>query len=88
MSAQLVPAIEPRELVAAAQMAVYFLRQGEVVGMPSETVYGLAGDALNPIAAARIFSVKERPSFDPLICHVRDFAMAERIADLSSLEAF
>ncbi len=46
MSAQVVRAIEPRELVTATQMAVYFLRQGEVVGMPSETVYGLAGDAI------------------------------------------
>jgi L-threonylcarbamoyladenylate synthase len=85
MSAQVVRAIEPREMVAAAQMAVYFLRQGELVGMPSETVYGLAGDALNPLAAARIFEAKERPSFDPLICHVRDFSMAERVADFSSV---
>lgn len=85
MSAQVVRAIEPRELVTATQMAVYFLRQGEVVGMPSETVYGLAGDALNPLAAARIFEAKERPSFDPLICHVRDFSMAERVADFSSV---
>jgi L-threonylcarbamoyladenylate synthase len=85
MSAQVVRAIEPRELVTASQMAVYFLRKGEVVGMPSETVYGLAGDALNPLAAARIFEAKERPSFDPLICHVRDFSMAERVADFSSV---
>jgi L-threonylcarbamoyladenylate synthase len=85
MSAQVVRAIEPREMVTATQMAVYFLRQGEVVGIPSETVYGLAADALNPLAAARIFSVKERPSFDPLICHVRDFLMAERIADFSAI---
>lgn len=85
MSAQVVRAVEPREIVTAAQMAVYFLRQGEVVGMPSETVYGLAGDALNPLAAARIFEAKRRPSFDPLICHVRDFSMAERVADFSSV---
>jgi L-threonylcarbamoyladenylate synthase len=38
--------------------------------MPTETVYGLAGDALNPQALARIFAVKERPTFDPLIVHV------------------
>lgn len=46
------------------------LRQGEVIGMPTETVYGLAGDVFNESALARIFSVKERPTFDPLIVHV------------------
>lgn len=49
--------------------AVEVLRRGGLVAMPTETVYGLAGDALNPVALARIFEVKERPSFDPLICH-------------------
>lgn len=46
------------------------LRRGEVVGMPTETVYGLAGDGFNPVALARIFAAKERPTFDPLILHV------------------
>jgi L-threonylcarbamoyladenylate synthase len=55
----------PQELARAVEI----LRAGEVVGLPTETVYGLAGDALNPLAAARIFAVKERPSFDPLIVH-------------------
>lgn len=85
MSAQVVPALDAREVVVASQMAAYFLRKGDLVGMPSETVYGLAGDALNPVAAARIFQAKERPAFDPLICHVWDFSMAERIADFSSV---
>jgi L-threonylcarbamoyladenylate synthase len=46
------------------------LKQGNLVAIPTETVYGLAGNALNPIAVAKIFAAKERPSFDPLIVHV------------------
>lgn len=57
---------DPREL----DRAVATLRAGGVVGMPTETVYGLAGDALNPAAVARIFETKARPRFDPLIVHV------------------
>ncbi len=50
--------------------AVDELRRGEPVALPTETVYGLAANALNPTAVARIFEAKERPFFDPLICHV------------------
>lgn len=46
------------------------LRAGGVIGLPTETVYGLAGDGLNEKAVARIFEVKGRPRFDPLILHV------------------
>jgi len=46
------------------------LRRGELVGLPTETVYGLAASAFDATAVARIFAVKERPSFDPLIVHV------------------
>jgi len=45
------------------------LEQGDLVGIPTETVYGLAGNALNPDAVAKIFAVKNRPDFDPLIIH-------------------
>jgi len=45
------------------------LEQGNLVGIPTETVYGLAGNALNSDAVAKIFAVKNRPSFDPLILH-------------------
>ena len=48
------------------------LRAGEVVAVPTETVYGLACDALNAAAAAKVFAAKERPAFDPLIVHVAD----------------
>jgi L-threonylcarbamoyladenylate synthase len=47
-----------------------FLATGDVVGIPTETVYGLAGNALNVTAVLRIFEVKNRPSFDPLIVHI------------------
>lgn len=48
--------------------------------LPTETVYGLAGDAANPQAVAAIFEAKGRPSFNPLISHVADLAAAEQIA--------
>ena len=57
------------------------LEQGDLVGIPTETVYGLAGNALNPDAVAKIFAVKNRPNFDPLILHtyalekIYDFAL-------------
>jgi L-threonylcarbamoyladenylate synthase len=49
------------------------LQRGELVAIPTETVYGLAGNALNVDSVARIFEVKNRPSFDPLIVHIHDF---------------
>lgn len=50
-------------------LAQQFLEQGNVIGIPTETVYGLAGNALNEEAVLKIFSVKNRPYFDPLIVH-------------------
>src|SRR5476651_2040578 len=67
--------------------AVELLRQGRVVGLPTETVYGLAADGLNPAALARIFEVKQRPLFDPLILHCATpeeaFGLAERVPALA-----
>ncbi len=57
------------------------LEQGELVAIPTETVYGLAGNALNVSAVAKIFRVKDRPQFDPLIVHVPDLAHAARYVD-------
>lgn len=51
------------------ELAVKLLNEGEVIGIPTETVYGLAGNALNSDAVAGIFEVKNRPTFDPLIIH-------------------
>lgn len=56
------------------------LRRGGVVAVPTETVYGLAANALNEAACARIFEIKGRPSTDPLIVHVSSLAAAEEIA--------
>jgi L-threonylcarbamoyladenylate synthase len=58
------------------------LREGEIVALPTETVYGLAADALNPIAVAKIFEAKERPRFDPLIVHLPDRDWLEKVVDL------
>ncbi|MDH4089968.1 MAG: L-threonylcarbamoyladenylate synthase [Cyclobacteriaceae bacterium] len=52
--------------------AKVLLEAGELVAIPTETVYGLAGNALNTAAVAKIFAVKNRPQFDPLIVHVYD----------------
>ena len=55
------------------------LQQGKLVAMPTETVYGLAANAVAPAAVERIFLAKERPHWDPLIVHVDDEAMLERV---------
>ncbi|MBU2106631.1 MAG: threonylcarbamoyl-AMP synthase [Alphaproteobacteria bacterium] len=60
--------------------ALALLKAGEIVAIPTETVYGLAGDATNGEAVARIFEAKGRPRFNPLIAHVAGMAMARRIA--------
>jgi L-threonylcarbamoyladenylate synthase len=65
--------------------AAALLRAGGVVAMPTETVYGLAADALNPRACATIFEVKGRPRFDPLIVHVADAAMLEQVCTAAAL---
>jgi L-threonylcarbamoyladenylate synthase len=62
--------------------AVELLREGEIVALPTETVYGLAADALNPIAVAKIFEAKERPRFDPLIVHLPDRDWLEKVVAL------
>jgi L-threonylcarbamoyladenylate synthase len=72
MQTRILRAIEPAEIGVAAREAAGLLRGGEVVALPTETVYGLACDALNADAAAKVFAAKERPSFDPLIVHVAD----------------
>jgi L-threonylcarbamoyladenylate synthase len=68
----------------ATTAAVELLRKGEVVSLPTETVYGLAADALNPIGVAKIFEAKERPRFDPLIVHLPDEQWLERVATVDN----
>jgi Sua5/YciO/YrdC/YwlC family protein len=67
---------------AATERAVELLRKGEVVGLPTETVYGLAADGLNPVAVAKIFEAKERPRFDPLILHLPGEKWLARVAKI------
>jgi L-threonylcarbamoyladenylate synthase len=66
--------------------AVELLRKGDVVALPTETVYGLAANALNPIAVAKIFEAKGRPRFDPLIVHLPNREWLEKIAELPASE--
>lgn len=77
--AEILPAAE------ALERAVALLEAGEIVAIPTETVYGLAADAGNGAALARLFQAKGRPRFNPLIAHVADMAMAERVATFDPL---
>ncbi len=73
------PRILPYGTAAIAEAAA-LIRAGYIVAVPTETVYGLAADATNAEAVARIYAAKGRPSFNPLIVHVADLAAAESIA--------
>ena len=87
METKLLPA-DDKGIALACQL----LRQGQVVGIPTETVYGLAANALDPEAAHRIYAAKGRPSDNPLIVHIADVKdlyplvdhcpkLAEKLAD-------
>jgi len=76
VSARVLPAHEP----AAIEEAAAVLRRGGLVAFPTETVYGLGADAFDPRAVARVFEVKARPSFDPLIVHLADAADLSRVS--------
>ncbi len=65
---------------AAISEAAALIRAGQPIAVPTETVYGLAADATNGEAVARIYAAKGRPRFNPLIVHVPDLAAAERLA--------
>ena len=64
--------------------AARLILDGQPVAMPTETVYGLAADATNPLAVARIYEAKGRPAFNPLIVHVADGEAASLLGDLSA----
>ena len=70
----------PLQITPALREAAEALRAGDLVIMPTETVYGLAADAANARAVARVYAAKGRPSFNPLIAHVAGIAMARRVA--------
>lgn len=65
--------------------AVDLLRAGEVVALPTETVYGLGADATQPLACARIFEAKSRPLSDPLIVHVPDLEWARSFGEFDAV---
>ena len=75
LKTQILPAGE-----AAMTAAARCLAAGGLVAFPTETVYGLGADATNPAAVARLYEAKGRPSFNPLIAHVRDLRAARQIA--------
>ncbi|MFC5863998.1 L-threonylcarbamoyladenylate synthase [Acidicapsa dinghuensis] len=67
------------ESIKALNCAAGILRNGGTVALPTETVYGLGANALNDNAVARIFSAKQRPSWDPLIVHISSKAMLDTV---------
>ena len=69
----------------AIRQAAEIIRQGGIVAFPTETVYGLGADAYNPLAVARIFEVKRRPSFDPLIVHIASPARFREVGQRNSI---
>ena len=73
---------EPPLMHEAVLEAVRLLREGEVVALPTETVYGLAANALDPAAVTKIFEAKERPTFDPLIVHLPNKQQLDLVADV------
>jgi len=84
---QMTDIVETRTILAEAGIAeaAALIRAGQPVAVPTETVYGLAADATNAEAVARIYAAKGRPSFNPLIVHVADLAAAELLAILDDL---
>jgi L-threonylcarbamoyladenylate synthase len=76
MKAQIMTTHTPALFTAAVKQAAALLRAGELVALPTETVYGLAANALDPRAVERIFQVKGRPAHNPIIVHVASEQMA------------
>ncbi len=68
--------------------AAALLRAGDVVGIPTETVYGLAANALDARAVAKVFAIKGRPSFDPLIIHIGHLSQAAELTQSPLPEVF
>jgi L-threonylcarbamoyladenylate synthase len=69
--------LETQQAQAALSQAAAILRGGGLVALPTETVYGLGTNALDPAAVERIFVAKQRPAWDPVIVHIADFAMLD-----------
>jgi len=78
MPAEILPTHTPALFLEAVDRAAHLLRQGQVVALPTETVYGLAANAWDPDAVARIYAIKGRPAANPVIVHIADAAQAAR----------
>jgi L-threonylcarbamoyladenylate synthase len=76
--AEILPTHTPALFDAAVKRAAELIQAGEVVALPTETVYGLAANALDAEAVAKIYEIKGRPSHNPIIVHVADVAMARQ----------
>lgn len=76
---ELIPVSSASPDPAVLSRAAALLRAGELVAFPTETVYGLAANALDPAAVARIYRAKGRPAYNPLIVHVADVPSARRL---------
>lgn len=76
VTAEVLSTHTPALFALAVEKAAMRLRAGEVVALPTETVYGLAANALDPVAVAKIFKIKGRPSHNPIIVHVASRAQA------------
>lgn len=66
-------------ILTEIEIAATCIQEGKLVAFPTETVYGLGANALNPLAVAKIFELKERPSFDPLIIHIANINQLEKL---------
>lgn len=64
---------------ASIRLAGDIIRTGGLVAFPTETVYGLGCDGMNPVAAAKVFEAKQRPQFDPLIVHIADRSQLDAV---------
>jgi L-threonylcarbamoyladenylate synthase len=78
MPAEILATCTPELFAAAVRRATALLQAGEVVALPTETVYGLAANALDSAAVAKIYAVKGRPAHNPIIVHVASLEMARR----------
>jgi len=86
--AETLPADSPELFREAVRRAAEVLRAGQVVAVPTETVYGLAANALDAEAVSRIYQIKGRPAHNPIIVHVASIAMAEQcVSDWTPMAA-
>lgn len=77
---EIIPIYDPTGDAAGVCRAAELLRQGGLVAIPTETVYGLAADAFNPRAVQEVYAAKGRPSDNPMIVHIAELAMLEQVA--------